>query len=469
MQNKTLTVAASAAVFFCLIGLSSKVFAADGQQKNEMLSLTRVEPSVTPYSDYSGDFLNRATITGDWGGLRTDLYEKGITLDAVLTQVYQNVVSGGPDSSGNDSTYTGLVDYGMSFDTGKLGMWPGGLFTVNAQTSFANNFPLDSGNLSPTNFTGYYPNPTADKPDTVVMEYHWTQALSKELGFVLGRLNATNFLDRNRYANNPRNQFMNISMNNSPLLGSMVSFSTYALLVSWKVNDHLAINPAIYDPNVQPGEGSPDGGPFNDVGLGVEIDLNWTLSGDRDGAVRVDLLWNNKETVLLDNPRLPIDLILGVPPKTKSDNWLVNINFGQSIWKPDGAKPKKGPHQQLPQVRTAAFDLAEPGLGVFGRVAFGPEDRHAYNVYAMGGLGGRGLVPGRPYDRLGAGFYWLKESDDLDDQPGDLLDDETGIEVFYNVALTPAVQLTFDAQWIDTGIKANDNATVLGMRLMTVF
>jgi carbohydrate-selective porin OprB len=457
-----------AVVMFCTIGLSSTVTATDETLKPKgMLSLTRVEPGITPYSDYSGDFLNRATITGDWGGFRTDLYEKGITLDAVLTQVYQNVVSGGPDSSGNDSTYTGLVDYGMSFDTGKLGMWPGGLFTVNAQTGFANNFPLESGNLSPTNFTGYYP--TADKPDTVVMEYYWTQALSKDLGFVLGRINATNFLDRNRYADNPRNQFMNISMNNSPLLGSMVSFSTYALLVSWKVNDNLAINPAIYDPNVQPDEGSPDGGLFNDIGLGLEVDLTWTLSGDRDGAVRIDALWNNKETVLLDNPRLPIDLILGVPPKTKSDNWLININFGQSIWKPASAKPKKGPHQQLPQVRSAAFDMDETGLGVFGRVAFGPEDRHAYNVYAMGGVGGRGLVSGRPYDRVGVGFYWLKESDDLDDQPGDLLDDETGIEVFYNLALTPAVQLTFDVQWIDSGIKASNNATVLGMRLMTIF
>lgn len=142
IKTKTLTVVASIAVFFCLIGLSSMVSAADEPQKKEMLSLTRAEPSVTPHSDYSGDFLNRATITGDWGGLRTNLYEQGITLDAVLTQVYQSVVSGGPDSSDDDSAYTDLLDYGMSFDTGKLGLWPGGLFTVNALTGFASDFPV---------------------------------------------------------------------------------------------------------------------------------------------------------------------------------------------------------------------------------------------------------------------------------------------------------------------------------------
>ena len=458
-----------AAVVFCLIGFFSMASAADEPQKKEMLSLTRVEPSVTPYSDYSGVFLNRATITGDWGGVRTDLYEQGITLDAILTQVYQSVVSGGPDSS-NDDTYTGLLDYGMTFDTGKLGLWPGGLFTFNAQTGFAKNDPLGSGNVSPTNFTVIYP--TADKPDTVLMEYYWTQALSKDLGVVVGRINATNFLDKNRYADNPRDQFMNLAMNNSPLLGSMVSFSTYAVLASWKVSENITINPAIYDPNLQPDEGSPEGKKvFGDMGYGIEVDVSWKLGDEYDGVLRVDGLYNEKDTVLLDNPRLPVDIILGVTPETKSSNWLVNVNFEQAVWKPAGAGKKKNRRrtQALPQVRTAALDFQEPGIGVFGRVAYGPEDRHAWNVYAMGGVGGRGFITSRPYDRIGVGFFWLKQSDDLDDQPGNLFEDETGFEAFYNLALTPAVQLTFDGQWIDSGITANDDVTVLGMRLMTVF
>ena len=67
-----------AVVMFCTIGLSSTVSASDETSKTGgMLSLTRVTPDVTPFSDYSGDFLNRSTMTGDWGGLRTDLYEKG--------------------------------------------------------------------------------------------------------------------------------------------------------------------------------------------------------------------------------------------------------------------------------------------------------------------------------------------------------------------------------------------------------
>ena len=46
-------------------------------------------PSATPYS---GDIWNRSTLTGDWGGLRNQLAEKGVTLDLSVTQIGQGVV-----------------------------------------------------------------------------------------------------------------------------------------------------------------------------------------------------------------------------------------------------------------------------------------------------------------------------------------------------------------------------------------
>jgi hypothetical protein len=43
---------------------------------------------------YSGELLARSTLTGDWGGTRNDLADKGVTFDANLPQVEQGVVSG---------------------------------------------------------------------------------------------------------------------------------------------------------------------------------------------------------------------------------------------------------------------------------------------------------------------------------------------------------------------------------------
>jgi porin len=45
--------------------------------------------------DYHGDLWSRATLTGDWGGLRTRLAEKGVTLNLDFLSIPQGVVSGG--------------------------------------------------------------------------------------------------------------------------------------------------------------------------------------------------------------------------------------------------------------------------------------------------------------------------------------------------------------------------------------
>ena len=84
-------------------------------------------------SDYTGEFGTRSTISGDFGGRRQEAYEKGFTLDLMVTQSYQGVISGGRDQ---DGSYYGLAEYGITLDTGKLGWWSGGLITATAQSSW---------------------------------------------------------------------------------------------------------------------------------------------------------------------------------------------------------------------------------------------------------------------------------------------------------------------------------------------
>jgi porin len=70
---------------------------------------------------------------------------------------------------------------------------------------------------------------------------------------------------------------------------------------------------------------------------------------------------------------------------------------------------------------------------------------------------------------MGLGAYWLKESKDLDFLPVSKLQNEFGLEAFYNIALTPWLQLSVDFQWINTAIVDNENPIVLGTRLFTIF
>jgi len=87
-------------------------------------------PATTPYS---GDIWTRSTLTGDWGGLRNQLAEKGVTFDLSITQVGQGVVRGGKNGAWQ---YGGRGDIVMNVDSGKLGLWPGGfLEDVRARAS----------------------------------------------------------------------------------------------------------------------------------------------------------------------------------------------------------------------------------------------------------------------------------------------------------------------------------------------
>jgi len=85
---------------------------------------------------YSGDIWHRSTLTGDWFGVRNDLAAKGITFDMSLTQVYQGIVSGGKDEAWK---YGGRGDLRFNLDTQKLGLWPGGFFTVEVEGNFTNS------------------------------------------------------------------------------------------------------------------------------------------------------------------------------------------------------------------------------------------------------------------------------------------------------------------------------------------
>src|SRR5439155_3600444 len=61
-------------------------------------------------------WLERDTLTGDWGGARTWLQEYGITLKPRLTQFYQGMVAGDGD---HDFEYAGKADLLLNADLSK--------------------------------------------------------------------------------------------------------------------------------------------------------------------------------------------------------------------------------------------------------------------------------------------------------------------------------------------------------------
>jgi porin len=146
-------------------------------------------------------------------------------------------------------------------------------------------------------------------------------------------------------------------------------------------------------------------------------------------------------------------------------SWNVYYNFDQYLYEPEKGSGK--------------------GVGIFGRFGASDGNPNPMHFFVSIGIGGKGIIPGRPLDRFGLGYYYMdvkspKFTGLLSTR--ELLRDEYGFEAYYNVAITPWLQLTPDIQvvrpaqkeFLDTsGIIPARNyvgtATVLGLRLQLVF
>jgi len=431
-----------------------------------LISLTKVVPELTPVSDYTGDLWRRATLFGDPGGWRSRLYGHGVTIDAQLTQVYQGVASGGSASGSGHAQYNGLFEANVTLDTAKAGLWSGGLIILTEQSSFGHPLKNQAGDLSPVNATALWPEAYEDS--SVLMEYFLIQALPFNTVALVGRLDPSNYLDLNSFSDTSDNQFLNVSMNSNPLFSRFLTYSTYALLFMTKVTEDFTFAYGAWTPNSQPGHYR---GNWTDYGAAVYPMFKYKAY-NHPGMIQAIAAFTSKNAVDVGNPNFVPGVITGNVP-TKSNNWVVELSGEQYFWEPMGASvpQAEGGRKEDFHVPTKDFAQDRPGLGIFYRFSFTPEDRSAYDIYLSGGVGGRGVIPSRPFDRFGVGSYWLKESSDFSNQPviSQLLQDEVGVEAFYNFAITPWMQLSADVQWIGPAIRSSDDAVVLGTRLNTRF
>jgi len=105
--------------------------------------------------------------------------------------------------------------------------------------------------------------------------------------------------------------------------------------------------------------------------------------------------------------------------------------------------------------------------------------KYSYNM----GIGGKGIVPGRPHDTFGVGWArtefsnnflpFLRQTLDLG------LDREDAVEMYYNASLTRWLNMSLDLQVINPGLKKTlsssgnlkdvDTAVVAGLRMYVRF
>ena len=117
-----------------IVFLTSVVFATEDAALDIDAYLATVDES-------SGDesFSRRSTLIGDWGGHRSRLADKGITLELSLLGIVQGVADGGREpailsmNTDDDVGVLGFLDLLLEVDTGKAGLWPGGFISMRVE------------------------------------------------------------------------------------------------------------------------------------------------------------------------------------------------------------------------------------------------------------------------------------------------------------------------------------------------
>jgi porin len=417
-------------------------------------------PAFATVSDYSGSFLTRSTLTGDWGGTRTELAKKGVTFDLNLTQVEQGVVDGGKSTKGE---YGGRGELTFKVDTGKAGLWPGGFLTVEVEGNFGHGANLRNGGLMPVNSNQIFPIPGKDQLNLPAVNF--AQFLSEYAGVVVGKMDTTSG-DMNEFAHGKGNsQFMNTAFNINPTLLLTVPYSTLGagVIILPNKDPHAAL--VTFSAVSAEGKASSTG--FDN------LDSN-KMTYNLEGRVRTDFfgmtghqllggLYSNKDRSSAD-PRLSLDPDTRLTGE-KSDSWAVYYNFDQYLYEPVKGSGK--------------------GFGLFGRFAVTDGNPNFMQYFYSLGLGGKGVMASRPLDSFGVGWYFLDiKSPSLSGPLGllnkDFLRDEQGVEAYYSVALTPWALLTPNIQYIHGAQKQTaallpadrkdiDNATIMALRLQLIF
>ena len=401
---------------------------------------------------YGGDFWSRSTLTGDWGGARDQLAAHGLTIAFSTTYIFQGVASGGFDgplfknfSDEDDTGNTFSGELKLELDTEKAGWWQGGSFAARLDGRTGRSVLQRAGSVSAVNNDALFPNVVDrfDEEALAVTELTFTQYLGEKLALFGGLLNAAEG-DENELAGSA---LSNSHFLNSALLYSLVEDATVPNTslgggVIFEPNENISGSFSVFGTEETAGED-----PF-EHSEGTTFSTEWTFGHElfaRPGAQTLGFLYGidaSRTAIAADLRRVLGGILAGQPvPTTSDDTWAFYYNA----------------HQYL-------RGDSEGGWGVFARFGISDGNPNPVKFNLAGGLGGKGLLPQRKQDTWGVGVFYLDLSDE------DLLEDlnvgdETGGELFYNIAVTPWFRVTLDAQVIDSALPAADTAWVLGVRM----
>jgi porin len=400
---------------------------------------------------FAGDLFTRQKLTGDWGGFRSQLLEKGMIFDTSLTQFYQGVTHGGRERT---FQYGGKLDYIFNLaDSQKAGLWPGFFVNFHAETRYGEDVNAIDGSLAPANLAMMFP--ASGETITSITALKFTQALSENLAVFFGKFNTLDDYRLGFAGGRGLDAFQNGALALPFNTIRTIPYSTlgagFAILKDKEPVFSFLVLDAVDHPTTSGLNEIADRG----VVLVPELRIPYKLNG-LPGHQIFSATWSSRRYTSLDRSSYAFIPGEGLEAIPQSGSWSVNWSFDQYLWV-DACNPKRG-------------------WGVFWASGLADKSTSPIEWFISGGVGGNNLLCGREDDTFGLGLFYLGISSDFKD----LLDgrvlgnalsqrDEYGLEIFYNMAITPWCRWTADFQVVQPSTKAFDTSIVLGTRLKIDF
>jgi porin len=356
------------------------------------------------------------------------------------------------------------MDLWAHIDFMRMGLIPGGLLTVRAEGDFGDSVLSEAGTITGVNYGALMPIGTLNEDTVALTNLYYTQFIGKQFGVFAGRFDTFHDGMVMEFAGaGPRagaRGFVNTNLVSPQMVAVTTPYVTAlggGLLA--KLNDNFAVSAMVLDRRESSrAEGL---GNLGDDGWNALMGAlaQYRLAGLPGGAqLGVSVVWDGDFTKLGDGQLL----VVGEGLESSDESWNVFGNFWQyvQVFEDAGAAPL--------HLDDGRPDLR--GWGVFAIWGVADEDTNPFTWSVAGGIGGRGLIPGREEDVFGIGYFYSKlqtggiVAGAIDSRYG-----EQGFEVFYEAALTPWMHLTPDLQVVEPGPDGTDTAVILGLRLLVDF
>ena len=384
--------------------------------------------------DVQTDIMQRDTLTGNWDGLQDQLIDKGIKLDLEFTEYYQGMFSG----DGNDDfEFGGRADILGSFDTAKLGLWDGGGLHAHLTYRFGDLPAFRGGALWPVSTGSILP--LGEEDNLAATSLYLSQRIGDSTSMLIGKINAVDLLAGDPFFGGWGNhRFMNLTFVAPP--SGVVPPVIMGAVINYRIAPYT-LTFMVFDPLDRTGDYWP-----NDLfSEGVNLSLGGTWAGKvfgRPSSIGLTGTYSTEDKIHLGDIALPPDM----QTKTKDGSYNISVSISHLLLESD-THPGKG-------------------LGIYGKAAITDGNPNPIKKSFIGGFAGHRLVTARPDDVFGIGYFYYDFSDDLKSALQPLLnfDQEQGLEVFYNFAVTPWFRVSADLQWIQPASADNDNAWIGGLR-----